>query len=312
MGAVLRDKLQVRRRRVLKMARAWRRAALPVLLLMSGCAPGDSPESRPATSRSAAISLADARGRLLELPGPATRILSLVPSVTETLHRMGAASVLVGRTDYDTLPSLDGLPSVGGGLGPNLEVVRTLEPQVVVTFAGESDPRTTQGIEGFGIPVFAVRPDRMEDVPRIVLQLGQLVGRSQDAERLVSEIERDLDGVRGATAGLPPLDAVYLLGGAPPLAAGPGTFISDLMALAGARNVLHDLTELYAPVSPEVLVARHVDVVLVGEGESVDPRLVQDRRVVAIPSWVEIPGPRLGEAAWVVARALRPELARNP
>jgi ABC-type Fe3+-hydroxamate transport system substrate-binding protein len=245
---------------------------------------------------------------VLEFPGPTTRVLSLVPSVTETLHRMGAATVLVGRTDYDTLPSLGDLPSVGGGLGPNLEVVRTLEPQVVVTFAGESDSRTTQGIEGFGIPVFAVRPDRIEDVPRIIRQLGQLVGRAQDAEALVAEIQGDLDGVRRASAGLEPLDAVYLLGGSPPLAAGPGTFISDLMALAGARNALDDLAGLYAPVSPEVLVARHVDVLLVGEGETVDPRLVRGRRVMAIPSWVEIPGPRLGEAAWVVARALRPEL----
>lgn len=275
---------------------------------MAACAPADAPPEGPGDD-TAGVLVTDARGRTLRLQAPATRVLSLVPSVTETLFRIGAGEVLVGRTDYDTLSALRSLPSVGGGLGPNLEVVRTLEPEVVVTFAGESDPRTAQSLEAFGIPVFAVRPDRLRDVPRIVRDIGLLVGRSPGAESLVSEMEAEMARVVEATDPLPPLEAVYLLGGSPPLAAGPGTFISDLMALAGARNALHDLTGLYAPVSPEVLLARTVDVILVGEGETVDPRLVRGRRVAPIPSWVEVPGPRLGEAAWVVARALRPGLA---
>lgn len=290
------------------MPSAWYRACLPILFLLAACAPAE-PALQEDGDGPASVSLVDATGTTLRLPLPATRVLSLVPSATETLVRIGAGDVLVGRTDYDTLSALRGLPSVGGGLGPNLEVVRTLEPAVVVTFAGESDPRTTQSLEAFGIPVFAVRPDRLQDVPVIVRQLGEIVGRSDEAEALVFEMESELAGVRAAADSLPAIRAVYLLGGSPSLAAGPETFISDLMALAGARNALDDLDGLYAPVSPEVLLARQVDVILVGEGETVDPRVVRERRVAAIPSWVEVPGARLGEAAWVVARALRPELA---
>jgi len=254
------------------------------------------------------VSLTDAGGRTLALAEPATRILSLVPSVTETIHRMGAGDLLVGRTDYDTLSALQGLPTVGGGLGPSLEIIRTLEPQVVITFAGASDPRTARGLSAFGIPVFAVRPDRVADVLSIIRQMGILTGRGARAEALADTLEARLAEVRAAVEGLPVLRVVYLLGGSPPLAAGPGTFISDLVTLAGGENVLHDLTGLYAPVSPEVLRAREVDVILTGEGSPLDPRLTAERRVAEIPAWVEIPGPGLGEAAWVVARALRPGL----
>jgi len=292
-----------------------RRKILPALLILAACTPADEEAPPPSAdalgSGDAALVLVDARGDTLRLEAPATRILSLVPSVTETLHRLGATDRLVGRTDYDTLSALAGLPSVGGGLGPSLERVRTLEPQVVVTFAGESDPRTIQGLAAFGIPAFAVRPDRLADIAPIVRQLGVLAGREAEAEALVDRMQAELAAVQAAVEGRPPLRVAYLLGGSPPLAAGPGTFIADLVALAGGENVLGDLTGLYAPVSPEVLRAREVDVILLGEGSTLDPRITAGRRVAEIPSWVEIPGPALGEAAWVVARALHPALGEG-
>lgn len=252
------------------------------------------------------LSIVDARGDTLRLSAPATRIVSLVPSVTETLYRLGAVDLLVARTDYDTLSVVRQLPSVGGGLGPSLEILRALEPDVVITFAGESDPRTSQGLAALGIREFAVRPDGLGDIMPIVRQIGRLSGRESEAQVLVQAIDADLAAVRAAAEGLPELEVVYLLGGSPPLAAGAGTFISDLLELAGARNALGDLVGLYAPVSPEVLRALDLNVILLGEGSSLDPRVAAGRRVAEIPSWVEIPGPAVGEAAWVVVRSLRP------
>lgn len=286
------------------------RVLLPALLLLQACGPGETGEGARTSSAEAThpVVLVDDRGDTLTLPGPATRILSLVPSVTQTLARMGAADRLVGRTDYDTVTAVQDLPTVGGGLGPNLELLRTLDPQVVVAFAGESDVRTSQGLASLGIPEFAVRPTGLEDIPSITLRVGSLVGRAEAARALVDTLETELAAVRSAVAGRPRVPAVYLLGGSPPLAAGPGTFLADLLAVAGGTNVLEDLTSLYAPVSPEVLRARTVEVILTGEGTTLDPRITRDRRVVELPGWVESPGPSVGEAAWIVARALHPEL----
>ena len=275
--------------------------------------PGPSPGSEAAQLGPDSIVLSGAGGDPVRLPAPVQRVVSLVPSATETLALLGAAPRLVGRTDYDTARVVAHLPSVGGGLEPNLEILRTLDPDVVVAFAGESDVRTGRVLEQFGIPVLQIRPSGIEDVRTMVEQLGILVGAEDRARTLVEDIDHDLADVAAAVAGRPAVRFAYLLGGTPPLAAGPGTFLSQLAQLAGGWNVLDDLDALYGPVAPEVLVDRTVDVILMTGGSRVDPRILRGRRSAELPGWVEIPGPSLGRAAWEVARALHPDLGvREP
>ena len=267
---------------------------------------GDSREN-PRTAASPLVLVGDG-GDTVRLTGPARRIVSLVPSATEALVRLGAVDRLVGRTEYDTASVLSALPSVGGGLQPNLEILRTLEPDVVVGFAGESDARTARTLGDLGIPVLQVRPDGIPDVRRMIFRMGELVAAEGPARALVAEIDRTLEEIRTAVARYAPVRAVYLLGGTPPLAAGPGTFLSQLVEVGGGENVLDDLGALYAPVSPEVLLDRDIDAVLMTRGSRVDARILEGRRVVELPGGVEIPGPDVGASAWIVARALHPEL----
>jgi len=300
--------------------------AVPGLLVLGLCAgiacgggsesPSDGPSSgtsadtspeRP-SSLGSPIALVGDGGDTVRLHEPPGRILSLVPSATETLIRLGVAERLVGRTDYDTAPALSDLPSVGGGLQPNLEILRTLDPDVVVAFAGDSDAVTARTLGTLGIPVLRVRPDGIPDVRRMVLRLGELVQEEGPARTLVAEIDGTLEEIRAAVAPFPRVRAVYLLGGTPPLAAGPGSFLSQLVEVGGGENVLDDLGALYAPVSPEVLLERDVDAVLMTRGSRVDARILEGRRVVELPGEVEIPGPDVGASAWIVARALHPEL----
>jgi iron complex transport system substrate-binding protein len=248
---------------------------------------------------------------LPEASRPIERIVALVPAATETLVLLGAGDRLVGRTDYDTAQVVAALPSVGGGLQPNLEILRTLEPEVVVAFAGESDLRTAQVVTEMGIPVVEVRPSRIEDVRAMVGRLGRLVGAEDRADELLANIDETLAEVAAAVAPLAPVRFAYLLGGTPPLAAGPDTFLSELATLAGGVNVLGDLGALYAPVSPEVLRDRDIDVILMTRDSRIDPRILEGRRAAELPSWVEIPGPALGRSAWEVARALHPGLQEH-
>jgi len=234
------------------------------------------------------------------------RIVSLVPSATAVLLALGAGESLVGRTDFDTARALAHLPSIGVGLQPDLERLLELRPDLVIRFAGPSDETTGERLDRLGVRHVAVRPDRVEDVRGVIRRLGDLTGRRHAADSLLSSLDAALAEVRAAVSGRPPVRTAYLLGGTPPWVAGPGTYIDELIGLAGGVNVFGDLDRLYAPVSPEELVARPVDVLLTARGAKVDRALVRGTPLRELGPGVELPGPALGDAAREVARALHP------
>lgn len=244
---------------------------------------------------------------------PPTRVLSLVPSATETLLALGAGDLLVGRTDYDTASALAHLPSVGGGLQPSREVILSLRPELVVTFESVTDVETPAFLTRAQIPHLSVRPEGVEDVRDMIARLGEAVGREAAADSVLADLDRELAQIRERAASAPPVRTAYLLGGSPPYVAGPGSLPDDLIRLAGGVNVFADLDQRYASVSPEALLAREIDVLLAAEGTRVEPRIAAGVPVRRVSPAVELPGPRLGAAARSVARALRPdELGAGP
>lgn len=201
---------------------------------------------------------------------------------------------------------MDTLPSVGEGLRPSIERIVSLDPDLVVRFHAPSDPGTPRRLRELGIPHLAVRPDGIDDVRRIIRLLGTVVGAGTRADSLVQTIDAELARVEARVAGRPERRVAFVLGGSPPWVAGPGTFVHELIEVAGGRNVFDDLEDLYGPVSPETFVSRSVDLVLTPEGESPDlpGRDVPIRRT---PGWIQTPGPDLGEAARTLARLIHPE-----
>lgn len=296
------------------------RRVLPFLLVLAvfGCGESDrAGESRADDpSRGAAdqrpVEIVDATGRTVLLDGPATRILSLVPSATLTLRAIGASDRLVGRTDYDDEPWASGLPSVGGGLEPNLEAIVTLRPDLVVRFAGSQDRRTPQRLDDLGIPHVAVRPDGIADVLETVRMLGQATGRRAEADSLATAIRSDLARLEARVAPLPRKSVAYVLGGTPPWVAGPGTYIHELVTLVGGDNVFADLDALYAPVSPEEVRSRRIEVVLASGVEAFDRSLAPEARIEIVDEGLEIPGPDLAISAHRLAELLHGPLPPVP
>jgi iron complex transport system substrate-binding protein len=226
------------------------------------------------------------------------------------LVEIGAGDVLVGRTDYDDLAVVRSLPSVGGGLQPDLERLLTLRPELVIRFEGAQDPVTGVALDDRNILHLAVRPDRIEDVRMIVRQMGQIMGRREAADTLVANLDQQLEDVRSLVAGAKRPRVAYVLGGTPPWVAGPGTFIADLIDAAGGENVFADLDRLYGPVSLEELVTRDVTLFIVGRGTVVNPRLRDRAPVVEVSQEVESPGTGLGRAAFELAHLLHPDVFR--
>jgi ABC-type Fe3+-hydroxamate transport system substrate-binding protein len=278
-------------------------ALASAVFLVSGCRAKQTEGGR-STSSPDAVSVLDAEGHEVLLPHPARRVVSLVPSATQTLRALGAGDVVVGRTDYDTAAWIASRPSVGGGLEPNLEDIVALKPDLVVRFAGSQDPHTAARLDELGIPQLAVRPDHVEDIYRTAEMLGAATDFQHAADSLVAWIRDGLSAATKRAATLPRVRFAYVLGGTPPWVSGPGTYIDQVISMVGGDNVFSDLDALYSAVSPEELLTRRIQVVLVPSLSAFDSSLAPGARVAVVGGVLEIPGPGVVDAAYHVANLL--------
>jgi iron complex transport system substrate-binding protein len=296
------------------MARAPSLGCVLVLLAGSvGCGEGPEPgEQGSGTFRTVEgtgdfpRTVVDDEDRRWTFQAPPQTILSLVPSATGALRAMGLQDRLVGRTDHDTDPVLAHLPSVGGGLEPSPERLISLSPDLVIRFAAESDRSTPAHLDRAGIPHLALRPDAIDDIRRAIGLLGRVTGRTFEADSLVRALDRDLAEVAGSVEGAPRRRVAFLLGGDPPWLVGPGTFLHEILEVAGGENVFGDLDNRYAPVSVEELVRRRPDVLVTFPNARI-PIGLEAVPVRRVPAELQSPGYQVGSSARLLARVLHPE-----
>jgi iron complex transport system substrate-binding protein len=274
-----------------------------------------------------AVRIRDDAGRVLELPRPAGRILSLVPAATETLLALGAADLLVARTDYDGDPRIAHLPSVGGGLDPSLEQLVSLRPEVVIAWAEAGTLRLAPRLEALGIPVLALSTQDTTDVFRNFERLGALAGRAALADALAATVRSQLEAVRRSVEGLPRPTVFHVVSSDPPMTAGAETFLGQLLRVAGAEPAFPEYDTGWPQLSMEAIHARNPDVVLLRTGyagEESSQRLrrqpgwrelpaVRDGRIATVHAdSVSRPGPGLGRAAEMLRDALAPFRQAEP
>ncbi|MDH3205877.1 MAG: helical backbone metal receptor [Gemmatimonadota bacterium] len=279
----------------------WATTSL-VCVVATGCTSGEVGDRE--VGAAGWIRVTDASGVAVTLPAPAQRVVSLVPSATQTLRAIGADGALVGRTDFDNQPWAAAIQSVGGGLEPNLESIVALEPDLVIRFGGSQDPRTPRRLDDLGIAHIAVRPDQVDDIYQTTLILGAVTGHERAADSLVASIRRDLEDLSAKAATLRRHRVAYVLGGTPPFVSGPGTYIDEIVSLVGGDNVFGDLRMLYSSVSPEELLTRDIEVVLHSGADNFDATLTPGARVIQVGDILEIPGPDVVEAAYYIAEML--------
>lgn len=261
---------------------------------------------------------ASAAGVTSDLP----RIVSLVPSATELVVALGAEHALVARTDFDRQEALADLPSVGGGLDPNLEALVGVGAEVVVLAATRDAPALEVRIEELGIRVVSVQIETIDDLYASLTSLGHLLARESAADSLIASIRDGLDEVRRRVAGRPPVPVLYVVWSDPPMTTGPGTFVDEIIRVAGGRNVFEDAPLQWPTVGFESIVERNPAVVLWPRGDGAGSEV---DALPALPGWRDVeavrlgrielvdadtfnrPGPRVVEAARRLSRALHPE-----
>jgi iron complex transport system substrate-binding protein len=281
---------------------------------IAACSRSDRP---PPT---ASIATDDFGDTLRTGPRP-TRIVSLMPPTTELLFAIGAGQRLVGRSTWDLQPAAARLvPDLGVALRPNVEAVLAARPDLVILYASEDNRDAARRLRAAGVQTAAYRIDRIADFARVTEVLGRLTGDTAAARMTIDTVGRSLARVAAQTAVLPHPRAFWIAWENPLMAIGGGSWLSELLKVAGARNVYDSLTAPSPPVTFEDLIRRDPDVVLASPAARarmlVDPRwrslrAVREGRVLTFDTTI-VNGPtaRLGSSALGLARVLHPDVVK--
>jgi ABC-type Fe3+-hydroxamate transport system substrate-binding protein len=191
-------------------------------------------------------------------------VISLSPALSGVIVALGARERLVGVDQYSLeLPELGDLPSLGGLFAADLERAVELRPDLVVGTRSEQQQAFFAALRARGVRCEEIETGgRLDDVLAAFRQLGRLLALDASAEALISRVRADLDAVAASVAGRAPRSVALVLDADPLYVAGGGGFVSELIEIAGGRNVFADLGGAYPRVSLEVLAARAPDVLL--------------------------------------------------
>ena len=261
-----------------------------------------------------ALQVTDDRGVLVTLTQSPLRIVSLLPSLTETVCELGRCDRLVGVDRYSNYPdSVQKLVQLGGGLDPNIEAIVALKPDVVLM---AKSSRAGERLEALGLKVVALEPKTHADVQRVMLKIGALL-EVPDAQR----IWRDIDaGVSAAARSLPPSARglrVYFEVNQGPYAASESSFIGETLSRFGVSNIVPAKLGPFPKLNPEFVVRANPALIMVSQsnanGLQTRPgwhsiRALREGRLCVFSTQetnvIVSPGPRMAEAARLMAQCI--------
>lgn len=263
-----------------------------------------------------AVQITDDRGVNVNLPKVPKRIVSLLPSLTETVCALGQCQLLVGVDRYSNFPAqVQKLPKLGGGLDPNIEAVVALKPDLVLL--ATSSPAATR-LQALGLTVVALEPKQHADVRRVLETLGQLLAVT-DAQSVWRAMDAELTALaQSVPAGLKAKRVYFEVNNAP-YAASESSFIGETLARLGVRNIVPAAMGPFPRINPEFVVRASPDVIMVGdasfEGLAQRPGWAEmaaaKRLCVFTPQQSDMmvrPGPRMNEAARLMLQCLQGKL----
>lgn len=254
-------------------------------------------------------------------PAP-QRIVSLQPALTEAVCALGACARLVGVDRYSSWPPefIAQLPVVGGGLDPSIEAIVALRPDVVLL--SRSTP-AAQRLHALGIRTVALDADTLAEVHTLLQRVGDVlqVPAAQGADALWRRIQSDIDAAATSVPTSVRGVRVYFEVGRGPFAAGPQSFIGAILSRLGADNVVPASLGPFPQLSPEFVLRAAPDVIIQSEGGAQNApgwaglQAVQHGRICRFaPAQIDIlvrPGPRMAEAAHLLAQCLREKAPRR-
>jgi iron complex transport system substrate-binding protein len=295
---------------------------------LTACGSNTSTSSSASPSASAAsgpVTVTDGAGHTVTLQQPAKRIVSLAPANTEIAYAVGAGGKMVAGTSYDDYPAAaKSLPKVGDFSNPSVEKIASFNPDLVLATGGIQAGLRTK-LESLGMKVYVVDPATYAGVMTDIANIGELAGTSAEAQKVVDtmkQAEATVQAKVGAAAKKSTFVEIY---SKPLMTAGKGTFISDMVGIAGGTNLGDSAGTGFPNFSSEVLLKDDPSVYIADSGSMSKPgdlssrpgysslTAVKDGQVYVIADdLIARPGPRLAEGLQQLARMIHPEAYTTP
>jgi len=292
--------------------------SLALLLLVAACSRTDH-QTRSAASAST-MAYTDGTGRRAVVQRHPLRIISLAPSVTETVYLVGAGDRLIGVTEQCDWPEdAKRKPKIGSLLDPSYETILAARPDLVIASTAGNDRAAVYKLAELGLPVFVTAPRSVEGIFEATRQIGRITDCAAEGERLVAEMKARLQEIKRRLAGSPPTRAFLITWFDPLLAPGRKTFENDVLSLANVVSISADSDQYYPRYSLEQVVAQNPDVILTvfHTGKPLpdlqriagwrDLKAVKQGRVYVLSEVLQHPSPRFVDAVEELARKLHPE-----
>jgi iron complex transport system substrate-binding protein len=268
----------------------------------------------------------DQTGRRVNLPDHPRRLVSIAPSITETLYALGLQNLMVGDTDYcDYPPQARDLPHVGAMLNPNLEKIVSLKPDLVLGTDEANRRETADQLEHLGIPLYGVTARTVEGTIQSVADLGRVLNCDVPAQKLVASLRSRVVAVDRQVQGQPRLKVLFVVWYRPLITAGSQTFISNVIQRAGGVSISDDIKMEWPHMGLEDVLSRAPDVILFPQTDAFAPGLdefqklpgwrdltaVKNHRIYFVSETIMRPSPRLIDALEELANILHPVLRQQ-
>jgi len=269
----------------------------------------------------AAIEVSDDRGKTLVFNNPPQRLISLLPSLTESICALGKCSNLVGIDRFSNWPlSLQTLPKLGGISDSNLEGIVQLKPDLVLV--DRSSPIIAR-LEGLHIPVMAFDIKTMADEERALKKMDLALG-SNESDRVWKQIQAEITRANKQLDGSQKNMRVYFEVNSAPYAAGRNSFIGELLTRLELNNIIPESLGAFPKINPEFVVQAKPEIIMLSEtklpdlkkrpGWSAIPAIAQNRICAFNKEQSDIlvrPGPRMGQAALILSQCIAEKVSLN-
>lgn len=259
--------------------------------------------------------MVDELDRTVHIPIRPERIVSLAPSVTETLFALEAGDRVVGVTSYCDYPPAARLKeSVGDTLKPSVERIVALRADLVIVSTASQLESSVQKLEELGIPVYVTNPRTVEGVLESIAAIGGIIGAADVARQLTDKLRSRIASNESWTAEGTRPSVFVILGTEPLITAGAASFINDLVNRAGGRSISADVSGDYPQYSLETAVAKQPEVIFLQAGGSVLPERLKETPAAAAGRVYRLdddlllrPGPRVVDGLEQMAARIHPD-----